>query len=231
MNTIRELREKKGITQTELGKVLGVTKNSISYYENGKRQLTPDMLVKLADYFGVTIDDILGRSEEEEQPQTQTSFGRPIQIEYTPVPETEIMVPVVASLRCGYGSAGIPFTIIGEKPVPASMVERWGKEIVLNEAVGDSMIPTIMPGEFMVCYPSDWWDDGMVVIVNVNDSDTVKRIYHAKDGGIDLVPDNPSYKFQHFSPQEIEDYHVSVLAHVLTKLPRDIKPIPRRKEE
>lgn len=230
MNNLKKFRKEKGIGQIELAEKLGITQSSYSRYESGARDIPTDILSKLADYFGVTIDDILGRAEDEEQPQ-QTSFGRPIQIEYTPTPEAEVYIPVVASLRCGYGSAGEPYIIVGKKKVPVSMVERWGKEIVLNETVGDSMVPTIMPGEFMVCYPSDWWDDGMVVVVNVNDSDTVKRIYHAKDGGIDLVPDNPAYKSQHFTPQEIQDYHVSVLAHVLTKLPSDIKPIPRRKEE
>lgn len=223
MNTIRELREKKGVTQTELGKVLGVTKNSISYYENGKRQLTPDMLLKLAEYFGVSTDVILGREEETPDP-----IGRPIQIDYVPVPEAEVLIPVVASLRCGFGSAGEPYVVVGRKPVPASMVERWGKEIVLNEAVGNSMSPTIRPRDFMVCYPGDWWDDGMVVVVNVNDSDTVKRIYHAKDGGIDLVPDNPEYKSMHYSPKDIEEQHISILAHVLTTIPPEIQPLPRR---
>ena len=230
MLRIKEIRRNKGYSQKEVANGIGVTQSQYSRYESGATNIPGDMLAKLAAFFDVTTDYILGlgRSEEEEQPQPQTSFGRPIQIEYTPVPESEIMVPVVASLRCGYGSAGVPFTIIGKKPVPASMVERWGKEIVLNEAVGDSMSPTIRPRDFMVCYPGDWWDDGMVVVVNVNDADTVKRIYRAKDGGIDLVPDNPEYKTMHYSPEDITEQHISVLAHVLTTIPPEIQPRPRR---
>ena len=73
----------------------------------------------------------------------------------------------------------------------------------------------------------------MKVIININDSDTVKRIYHADDGGIDLIPDNPEYKIMHYTPAEIDDYHIRVLAHVITKIPKEITPIPRRdkKEE
>lgn len=229
-NNLKYLRKVKKVTQKEIADFLGVSNSAYSQYETGTREPSLDILTKLADYFGVTVDDILGRTEDADQP-AGPSFGRPIEIEYTPVPETEIMVPVVASLRCGFGTSGEPYTVIGYKKVPASMVEQWGKEIVLNEAVGTSMVPTIQPGEFMVCYPSDWWEDGMIVIVNVNDSDTVKRIYRAPDGGIDLVPDNPAYKSQHFSPRDIEDYQIKVLAHVLTKLPQPFHPIPRRKEE
>ena len=43
MNNIKDLRKKKGITQEELGDVIGVTKTAISYYESGKRQLTADI--------------------------------------------------------------------------------------------------------------------------------------------------------------------------------------------
>ena len=223
MEKIRELRKRKGWTQEEFGDMLGINKVTVSGYENGKRQPTPDMLSKMADLFGVSIDVILGREED-----PQPVFGRPIQVEYKPSLEAEVPVPVVASLRCGYGESGEPFTVIGEKKVPASFIERWGNEIVLNEAIGSSMIPTILPHEFMVCYPGDWWDDGMVVIVNVNDSDTVKRIYHADDGGIDLVPDNPRFKSMHYTPKDIEDLQIQVLAHVLTTLPQEIHPIPRR---
>lgn len=58
----------------------------------------------------------------------------------------------------------------------------------------------------------------------------IKRIYHSDDGGIDLVPDNPAYRSMHYSPQDMEDMRISVLAHVLTTIPPDIQPVPRRKE-
>ena len=225
MNKLKYFRKTKGIDQNGIAEIFGITQSTYSRYENGKRDIPTDMLTKFADYFGVTVDQILGLDDPAPEP-----IGRPIQIEYQPVPEAEVMIPVVASLRCGFGSPGEPFTIIGKKPVPASMVERWGKEIVLIEAAGDSMAPTILPGDFTVCYPSDWWEDGMIVVINVNDSDTVKRIYRTSDGGIDLVPDNPDYKSMHYTPRDIEDYQIKVLAHVLTKLPQPFHPIPRRKE-
>ena len=218
MNTIRELREKKGVTQTELGKILGVTKNSISYYENGKRQLTPDMLLKLAEYFDVSVDAILGREEEKPEP-----FGRPIVIKPELVPEDEIMIPLVASLRCGYDYAGEPFSVIRKIPVPKSYTARWGTNLVALEAVGRSMLPTIRPGDLMICIPGDAWENNQIVVVDINDSDTVKRIFfNRQDGGIDLVPDNEEFEPMHYTPEEWQLYQGHVLGRVVKAIGPDL---------
>lgn len=61
---IKLLRTKKSISQTTLAKTLGVSKQSISNWENDNIMPSIDMLVKIADYFDVTTDFLLGRSEE-----------------------------------------------------------------------------------------------------------------------------------------------------------------------
>lgn len=62
-NRIRELRLEKGLSQEELGKVLNVSGRTIGHYENGSREPTPEALNKLADFFGVTIDYLLCRTD------------------------------------------------------------------------------------------------------------------------------------------------------------------------
>lgn len=63
MNRIMELRQAKGMTQEELGHVLNVGKGAVSRYEQGKRQLTPEAIHAICDYFGCTADYLLGRSD------------------------------------------------------------------------------------------------------------------------------------------------------------------------
>lgn len=63
MNRIKQLREQLGITQTELGKVLNVKDSAISKYESGKIPLTTETILILADYFHVSIDFLLGRTD------------------------------------------------------------------------------------------------------------------------------------------------------------------------
>ena len=61
---IQELRKQKGITQEELAAELGVTAAAVSKWENG--YTLPDilMLCALADFFGVTTDELLGRNTQ-----------------------------------------------------------------------------------------------------------------------------------------------------------------------
>lgn len=59
---LKELREKYGIFQSELAKVLNVTSQAISNYEAGKREPQISELIKIAEYFGVSIDYLVGRT-------------------------------------------------------------------------------------------------------------------------------------------------------------------------
>lgn len=63
---LRELRINHGISQIELGKALAVTKQTISNWENDNILPSIEMLVKIADYFNVTTDYLLGRTEQEQ---------------------------------------------------------------------------------------------------------------------------------------------------------------------
>ncbi|WP_312813810.1 helix-turn-helix transcriptional regulator [Sedimentibacter sp.] len=60
---IRKLRIEKGITQNELSNYLGLTPKMISFYELGERFPPYDIINKLADYFNVSTDYLLGRSD------------------------------------------------------------------------------------------------------------------------------------------------------------------------
>ena len=60
---IKELREQKKISQVKLAMDLGLNQNSVSRYENGERQADYDTLIRLADYFDVSIDYLLGRTD------------------------------------------------------------------------------------------------------------------------------------------------------------------------
>ena len=60
---LKYLREKKGISQLKLAMDLSLNQNSISRYENGLRQADYETLIKFADYFGVSVDYLLERTD------------------------------------------------------------------------------------------------------------------------------------------------------------------------
>lgn len=59
-NKLRELRKGSGLTQKQLSERLGVAKSVVSYYEQGSRFPSYDVLIKIARIFHVTTDYLLG---------------------------------------------------------------------------------------------------------------------------------------------------------------------------
>lgn len=60
MLRLKQLRTERQMSQQQLAQRLGVAQNTVSNWENGRRKVEPDMLVRLAQMFGVTADYLLG---------------------------------------------------------------------------------------------------------------------------------------------------------------------------
>ncbi|BAS28060.1 helix-turn-helix domain-containing protein [Limnochorda pilosa] len=71
---LRQLREAKGMTQQDLGALIGVTKNSISSYERGVRTPEFHLLLRMADVFGVSTDYLLGHTERDVSPDQRLAL-------------------------------------------------------------------------------------------------------------------------------------------------------------
>lgn len=63
---IRSIRIDKGYTQTQIAEVLGISQNTYSQYEIGILNYPVDTVVKLADFYGVSTDYLLGRTSRKE---------------------------------------------------------------------------------------------------------------------------------------------------------------------
>ena len=68
---LRELRKQRGLTMKELGEKIGVSESTISLYETGRRSPSYEILLKIAEYFGVSVDYLLRGGEEKEKPASQ----------------------------------------------------------------------------------------------------------------------------------------------------------------
>ena len=61
---LRDIRKEKGVKQQTLCADLGVTQSTISGWENGKIAMSAKDAQRVADYFGVSVDYLLGRTDE-----------------------------------------------------------------------------------------------------------------------------------------------------------------------
>lgn len=66
LQNLKNIREDNDVKQRTLAKHLGVSQNTYSQYENGVISISPEMLIKLADYFDVSVDYLLGRTKNKE---------------------------------------------------------------------------------------------------------------------------------------------------------------------
>ena len=62
MNRLKLLREEKGLNQNDIATLLNISVPAYSYYENEKRDIPTEVLVTLSNYYGVSVDYILGAS-------------------------------------------------------------------------------------------------------------------------------------------------------------------------
>ena len=64
MERLIELRKKRHLTQKQVAEGLHITEVSVQNYESGRRKPNYDILIAIADYFDVSLDYLVGRSED-----------------------------------------------------------------------------------------------------------------------------------------------------------------------
>ena len=65
---IRDLREDADLTQAQVGKAINVPQRTYAYYESGQRMIPPHVLCALADFYKVSVDYLLERTDRRELP-------------------------------------------------------------------------------------------------------------------------------------------------------------------
>ena len=144
---IKELRQERNMTQADLAKVIGVATNTISQYETGRRMPDYAVLSALADFFGVTIDAILGREEEVEREADQRHFRYDDRLRE--LCESRGLDEYRLAKASGIPPAKIKQYINGEKipGLPSLEALCAGLGVKLAEFFAADGEPTIDPGE------------------------------------------------------------------------------------
>lgn len=92
---LSELRKEKGLSQKEAAAKLGISQALLSHYEKGIRECGHSFLLKVADFYGVTCDYLLGRSADRNDFQTVASKILMVNDDYAPTSKTCIKAAMV----------------------------------------------------------------------------------------------------------------------------------------
>lgn len=183
---LRELRISKGLGQKEVGVIIDVSDSSIRKYETGDRTPTPDAIKKLASYFGVTVDYLIGNS----------SFPYPNQVS---LPIENKKIPIIGTVKCGVD--GLAFEYIDDY---VYVDERFGTDVVGFHCKGDSMIGIgIADGDIAIVRKQDEVENGELAVVVINGEEgTLKRV-RLQNGVIVLEAANAAYPPRIFAGAEM----------------------------
>ena len=171
---IKAARKSAHMGQAELGAAIGIGKSSISEWESGKRSPDIDKVHDIANALGVTPAYLMGWDESPALPAGLS-------------PVRKRHIPMI-----GHVAAGVP--IMAEREYEEYEDDTYGIscDYVLR-VEGDSMEPRIMDGDIVYVREQPDVDDGQIAVVGVDDSVTLKVVYHLTDG-LQLVSLNPKYK-------------------------------------
>lgn len=187
MNRLKELRTKHHLKQSELADVLNVTQSTLSGWETGRYDIGNSDLHKIADYFDVSLDYLLGREVVKNVPLID-------------LPPENKKIPIIGSVRCGPNGLAYQYlegyVLVGEE---------YKGDIVAFRCTGDSMKDLgITDGDLAIVRLQEDVECGELAVVTINgDEGTLKRV-RKFEHGIILEAANQEYPPRIFTGSELE---------------------------
>lgn len=171
---IKYFRNQKGLTQKELGAMLGVAPNTVTGYERGISEPNQETIFKISNILDITINDLF--------PPIKNAIALKVTKN----------IPIIGSVACGEPILADE-NIIDTMAFPAELLP-FG-ELFFLKAVGDSMEPVIRDGSLVLIRKQDDVENGEIGAILFNDSNeaTLKKIKKI-DNVVLLEPINPNYE-------------------------------------
>lgn len=193
MNRLKELREKKELFQSDVAKFLGISTPAYSYYEANKRNMPTETAIKLANFFNVSVDYLLGLDTNNKR-----------------------LLPVLGTVKAGYNYLAEENIIDYIEP---SMTISDPANYFGLVVKGDSMAPLFDEGDYLIVHKTDGdFNTGDIGIVLINgDEATVKKVVKTDDG-IELQAFNPYYPAKKYTYEEMQNLPVKVIGVVVRQI-------------
>lgn len=189
MKIIKDLRKENKLTQEEFSAKLGIKRSTLAMWETEKSVPDKEMLSKIADFFEVSVDYLLGRQKKNKH-----------------------YIPVLGYVRAGYPMEAVD-NILDYEEISDDLAKR-GEYFALS-VKGDSMEAKISEGDVVVVRCQEDVNSGELAVVLINgDEATVKKMVK-HENGVSLIAFNPSYSPMFFTNKEIASLPLRVLGKVV----------------
>lgn len=191
---IKMRRKELGLSAETVAEKLGVSPATIYRYEKRDiRKFPSEILEPLAKVLQTTPMYLLGIEENSKN-------------------RNKCLVPVLGTVRAGFPMEAVE-SVIDYEEISEDMA-RQGEFFAL-QIKGDSMEPRICEGDVVIVRKQPDADSGDTAIVLVGGEEaTIKKIQKF-DGGINLIPSNPSYDIRTYTNKQIESLPVQILGKVV----------------
>lgn len=190
-NRIKFLREELGLKQEELANKMSVSPSSIGMYETNKREPNNELILKLSNFFGVSTDYLLGKSDNRNNNITK--------------------IPILGTVKAGYdwlAEENIIDYITLKENIP-NVNEYYALRIT-----GDSMLPLLAEGDLVIVHDQDNVESGQTAVVLINGEEaTVKKVVKTNEG-IELHAMNPYYPVKKFTFEDMQKIPVKIIGRV-----------------
>lgn len=201
-NKIRELRERKNLTQEDLAEYLNTTSQTISRYEIGNRKTNQDILFKLAEFFKISINDFF----------PPLSFDNATLVE---ISSDTVQIPVLGSIKAGIAIEAQQ-DILEYVDIPKDWL-KGNKEFYGLKISGDSMYPKYSENDIVIFEHTEDYilANNKDCAVMVNGFDATFKNVTITENGITLVPFNlnnsDGYKPTFYSKEQITELPVRIV--------------------
>ena len=192
---LKTLRENKGLSQSQLASDFGISQGTVGNWESGTREPSFETISKLANYFDVSVDYLLGRDDD-----------------YSETSPNAKKIPVLGNVAAGLPISAVE-NILDYEEISEDLAhtgEFFGLRIQ-----GNSMEPKISEGDVVIVRQQEDVESGQIAIVLINGDDATCKKLVKHDNGISLVSYNPAHPPMFFTPEEIESKPIRIIGRVV----------------
>lgn len=179
---IKKLREKQGLSQEELGDIVGVSDKTVSSWEINRTEPKMGIVQQLADYFKVTTDYLI-KGEENNSSNELKKINNLFDID-------KIKLPLLGTIACGepiYADEDRESYILAGADIKADFCLKCKGDSMINARIND--------GDIVFIRKQDIVNNGEIAAIIIDDEATLKRFFYYKEQNMVILrPENSKYE-------------------------------------